>query len=76
MATTETMVFIIEDDPSFRRSTQMLIESAGLSVQAFASAEEFLRSQRPNLPAYSSHSNPTIKSNAAAISPNVSRINL
>ena len=49
--TTETIVFVIDDDPSFRRSTEMLIESAGLSVQGFNSAEEFLRSQRPDIPA-------------------------
>ncbi len=50
MATSET-VFLIDDDPSFRRSTEMLIESAGLSVQAFSSAEEFLCSRRPDVPA-------------------------
>jgi len=46
----ETIVFIIEDDPPFRRSTEMLIGSTGLSVQAFSSAEEFLRSRRPDVP--------------------------
>jgi FixJ family two-component response regulator len=51
MATTETIVFVIDDDPSFRRSTEMLIGSAGSSVQGFSSAEEFLRSRRPDLPA-------------------------
>jgi FixJ family two-component response regulator len=51
MATPETMVFVIDDDPSFRRSTEMLIESVGWSVQAFSSAEEFLRSRRPDIPA-------------------------
>jgi FixJ family two-component response regulator len=50
MATAESIVFVIDDDPSFRRSTEMLIGSAGLSVQAFSSAEEFLRSRRPNVP--------------------------
>ena len=35
MVTSETIVFVVDDDPSFRRSTEMLIESAGLSVQAF-----------------------------------------
>ena len=51
MATAETIVFVVDDDPSFRRSTKMLIESAGLSVQAFSSAEEFLHSRRPDIPA-------------------------
>jgi FixJ family two-component response regulator len=50
MATAETIVFVIDDDPSFRRSTEMLIGSAGLSVQAFSSAEEFLHSRRPDVP--------------------------
>jgi FixJ family two-component response regulator len=51
MATAETMVFVIDDDPSFRRSTETLIGSAGYSVQGFNSAEEFLRSRRPDVPA-------------------------
>ena len=51
MVTPQTTVFVIDDDPSFRRSTEMLIESAGLSVQTFNSAEEFLRGRRPDAPA-------------------------
>lgn len=51
MATPETMVFVIDDDPSFRRSTAALIGSAGFNVHAFSSAEEFLRSRRPDVPA-------------------------
>ena len=51
MATAETMVFVIDDDPSFRRSTEALIGSAGFNVQTFSSAEEFLRSPRPEVPA-------------------------
>jgi FixJ family two-component response regulator len=43
-------VFVIDDDPSFRRSTEMLIGSAGLRVQTFSSAEEFLCSRRPDAP--------------------------
>jgi FixJ family two-component response regulator len=50
MATAETMVFVVDDDPSFRRSLELLIESARLSVQSFSSAEEFLRSERPDVP--------------------------
>jgi FixJ family two-component response regulator len=51
MATPETMVFVIDDDPSFRRSTAALIGSDGFNVQTFSSAEEFLRSRRPDVPA-------------------------
>jgi FixJ family two-component response regulator len=51
MATAETMVFVIDDDPSFRRSTETLIGAAGYTVQGFNSAEEFLRSRRRDVPA-------------------------
>jgi FixJ family two-component response regulator len=46
----ESIVFVIDDDPSLRRSTGLLIEVAGFSVQTFSSAEEFLRARRPDLP--------------------------
>jgi FixJ family two-component response regulator len=51
MATAETMVLVVDDDPSFRRSTEALIGAAGFNVQTFSSAEEFLRSPRPEVPA-------------------------
>jgi FixJ family two-component response regulator len=51
MSGTLSMVFVIDDDPSFRRSIQLLLESSGFDVGGFSSAEEFLRSKRPNLPA-------------------------
>lgn len=44
------MVLVVDDDPSFRRSLELLIESARLSVQTFSSAEEFLRAERPDVP--------------------------
>jgi FixJ family two-component response regulator len=47
----ESIVFIVDDDPSFRRSTQLLVETAGFDVSSFTSAEEFLRVRRPNVPA-------------------------
>lgn len=45
----ESVVFVIDDDPSFCRSTKLLLESAGFSVQTFGSAEDFLHSRRPDL---------------------------
>jgi FixJ family two-component response regulator len=36
------MVFVVDDDPSVRRSVTRLLESAGYAVEAFASAREFL----------------------------------
>jgi FixJ family two-component response regulator len=38
------MVAVIEDDESYRVAVQRLLKSAGLSVQAFGSAEAFLDS--------------------------------
>ena len=38
-------VFLIDDDSSVRRALTRLIKSAGYAVQAFSSAEDFLRSR-------------------------------
>src|SRR5258705_8330661 len=43
-------VFVIDDDSSIRESLRNLIRSMGLNVQTFASAQEFLTSQRPDAP--------------------------
>jgi FixJ family two-component response regulator len=45
-----SLVFVVDDDNSFRRSTELLIRAAGLDAQGFGSAEEFLRSHRPDVP--------------------------
>ena len=37
---------VIEDDDSYRGAIQRLLKSAGVSVQSFASAEDFLSSGR------------------------------
>jgi len=47
----EPIVFIVDDDLSVRRSTERLIRSAGLKVEAFASAREFLNHRHPEGPA-------------------------
>ncbi len=51
MSETDPIVIIIDDDPSFRRSTERLIRSAGFNIQAFGAATEFLRGRRPDAPA-------------------------
>jgi len=45
------MVFVIDDDESIRESLKSLIRSVGLSIRTFASADEFLQSERPDVPA-------------------------
>src|SRR5499425_222108 len=44
------LVFVVDDDSSVRESLKNLIRSAGLSVQTFASAQEFLASPLPDVP--------------------------
>jgi DNA-binding NtrC family response regulator len=45
-----SFVFVVDDDRSIRESLQNLIQSMGLSVLTFASAQEFLTSQRADAP--------------------------
>ena len=44
-------VFVVDDDPSMRSYLKRLFESVSLRVVTFTSAEEFLRSARPDAPA-------------------------
>ena len=44
------MVFVIDDDESIREALKSLIRSVGLSVETFASAQDFLESSRPDVP--------------------------
>jgi FixJ family two-component response regulator len=41
------IVFVVDDDLSVRRSLELLISSAGLHAETFASAADFLTSPRP-----------------------------
>jgi DNA-binding NtrC family response regulator len=43
----DALISIVDDDDSIRKATKRLIESVGLQVEDFASAEEFLTSGRP-----------------------------
>src|ERR1700692_1975039 len=43
-------VFIIDDDADVRESIQDLLDSLGLRSESFGTAEEFLRSKRPEGP--------------------------
>ncbi len=47
----DAIVFVVDDDPSVRRSTERLLRSAGLKVQTFSSAREFFGSHRSEGPA-------------------------
>jgi two-component system response regulator FixJ len=46
----DSLVFLVDDDPSVRRSVTRLIQSAGYSVQVFESADEFLKHGPVDLP--------------------------
>jgi len=43
MTSTEATVFVVDDDPSVRKSLARLIESVGFKVETFASAQEYLK---------------------------------
>jgi len=49
--TNDALVFVIDDDESIRESLKSLIRSVGLKVDTFASAHDFLQSERPDVPA-------------------------
>jgi FixJ family two-component response regulator len=46
MSEPKAMVFIVDDDEAVRKSLGRLIRSAGLRVETFASAQEFLVTPR------------------------------
>lgn len=44
------VVYVVDDDEGIRKSLESLLRSVGLSVQTFASAQEFLGAQRKAAP--------------------------
>ena len=50
MSEAASIVFVVDDDPSVGRAIKRLVESVGLQVAHFGSAQEFLRSERPDAP--------------------------
>ena len=50
MPENKAVVFVVDDDPSMRRSLETLLRSVGLDVQLFSSAQEFMLAKRPDVP--------------------------
>src|SRR5690349_19917390 len=46
----EPVVVVIDDDQSFRRSTERMLRAYGLDVRSFATATEFVNSRPPDAP--------------------------
>jgi FixJ family two-component response regulator len=46
MALPATIISIVDDDASFRETTRCLVKLLGYATAAFASAEDFLKSER------------------------------
>ena len=47
----QSVVYVIDDDPSMRDTLEDLFRSVGLEVRVFASTQEFLAARRPDAPA-------------------------
>jgi FixJ family two-component response regulator len=50
MSETNAQVFVVDDDLSIREALESLLRSAGLSVQTFSSAQDFLAPGRADMP--------------------------
>jgi FixJ family two-component response regulator len=50
MIETSPIVYVVDDEPSVGLSLKRLLRSVGLEARAFASAQDFLRSERPDAP--------------------------
>jgi FixJ family two-component response regulator len=49
-AANSSIVYVVDDDVSMREAVGMLLRSVGLRVELFASADEFLAFQMPDVP--------------------------
>ncbi|MDR5735777.1 MULTISPECIES: response regulator transcription factor [Caballeronia] len=49
-AASNAMVYVVDDDDSMRDAVGMLLRSVGLDVRTFASAQEFLACEMPDVP--------------------------
>jgi FixJ family two-component response regulator len=47
----EAIVYVVDDDAQTREGLMNLMRSVGLHAEVFASAQDFLRSKRPDVPA-------------------------
>jgi FixJ family two-component response regulator len=45
MPESKPTIFIVDDDPSVRESTRLMLESVGFNVKTFASAQDFLKAR-------------------------------
>ena len=50
MKDADAVVFVVDDDWSIREAIKSLIRLEGLHVETFGTAQEFLRSKRPDVP--------------------------
>ena len=46
----DAVVFVVDDDSSIREAIESLVKLAGIRVETFGTAQEFLRNERPDLP--------------------------
>lgn len=50
MTQEQSVVFVIDDDPSIREALESLLRTVGLEVRTFQSTQEFARSELPDRP--------------------------
>ena len=50
MTDADAIVFVVDDDSSIREAIESLVKLAGLRVETFGTAQEFLVRERPDLP--------------------------